>query len=86
MTHKCQFFTKPTHAAACHKPLRPAGGGGREGGRGGFEGGREEFMKRFDADGDGTISESERNAIRDHFRNGGGNSGGGQGGGGGGRP
>ena len=75
---------------------RGADGGGREGGRGGFEGGREEFMKRFDADGDGTISESERNAIRDHFRNGGGDSGGGQGGrggngggqgsGGGGRP
>jgi hypothetical protein len=39
---------------------------------GGFEGGREAFMNRFDADGDGTISESEREAIRDHFRGGGG--------------
>lgn len=64
---------------------------------GGFEGGREAFMKQFDKDGDGTISESERDAIRDHFRNGGGGQGergngsrgapGGQGGGnGGGRP
>jgi hypothetical protein len=29
-------------------------------------------MNRFDKDGDGTISESEREAIREHFRNGGG--------------
>ena len=35
-------------------------------------GGREEFMKRFDSDGNGEISESEREAIREHFRNGGG--------------
>ncbi len=42
-------------------------GGGYEGG-----GGREEFMKRFDSDGNGEISESEREAIREHFRNGGG--------------
>ena len=53
------------------------GRGGREGGwnRGGnnrgFGSGREEFMKQFDKDGDGKLSESEREAIRDHFRNGG---------------
>ncbi len=47
--------------------------GSDRGGRGeGFGGGREEFMNRFDKDGDGTISESEREAIREHFRNGGG--------------
>ncbi len=61
--------------------------GGRDSNRG-FEGGREEFMKRFDTDGDGNISESEREAIRDHFRNNGGQRGGGNGGSGGpgGRP
>jgi len=47
-------------------------------GGGGFEGGREAFMNQFDKDGDGTISESERDAIRDHFRNGGGPPGGGR--------
>ena len=48
-----------------------------------FEGGREEFLNRFDTDGDGEISESEREAIREHFRGGGGQRGGsgGQGGG-----
>jgi len=46
------------------------------GGNRGFEGGREGFMNRFDTDGDGTISESEREAIRNHFRNGGGLHGG----------
>ena len=51
---------------------RDAGGDSRGSGRAAFEGGREEFMQRFDKDGDGTISESERDAIRDHFRNGGG--------------
>jgi len=40
--------------------------------RGGFEGGREAFMERFDTNGDGEISESEREGIREHFRNGGG--------------
>lgn len=45
--------------------------GGSGGGGGGFEGGREAFMSRFDTDGDGNISESEREAIREHFRNGG---------------
>ena len=39
---------------------------------GGFEGGREAFMGRFDTNGDGEISESEREGIREHFRNGGG--------------
>jgi hypothetical protein len=51
---------------------RDAGRDNRDSSRGGFDGGREEFMSRFDTDGDGTISESEREAIRDHFRNGGG--------------
>ncbi|MBC8309190.1 MAG: hypothetical protein H8E83_01595 [Planctomycetes bacterium] len=49
--------------------------GSRGSDRGGFEGGREAFMERFDKDGDGTISESERDAIREHFRNGGGRDG-----------
>lgn len=40
-------------------------------GRGGFEGGREEFMKRFDKNGDGELSDEERDAIREHFRGGG---------------
>jgi hypothetical protein len=62
------------------------GRGGREGGwnRGGNDRNsfnREEFMKQFDTDGNGEISESEREAIREHFRNGGshGGFGGGQG-------
>ncbi len=52
------------------------------GGSGGFGGGREEFMNRFDKDGNGEISEEERQAIRDYFRNGGGQRGGGSDGGG----
>jgi hypothetical protein len=49
------------------------GRGDRGGGRqGGFSGDREAFMQRFDKDGNGEISESEREAIREHFRNGGG--------------
>jgi len=40
--------------------------------RGGFDGDREAFMQQFDKNGDGEISESEREAIREHFRNGGG--------------
>ncbi len=49
-------------------------GSGRDsdrGGSGGF-GGSEEFMKRFDKDGNGEISDSEREQIREYFRNGGG--------------
>ena len=44
----------------------------------GFDGGREEFMKRFDKDGNGEISDKEREEIRDYFRNahGGGDRGG----------
>ena len=33
---------------------------------------KQELMKQFDKDGDGTLSESEREAIREHFHNGGG--------------
>ena len=71
------------------------GRGANQGRGGGFEGGREDFMKRFDADGNGEISDSERQAIRDHFRSmreqggqgfGGPGGPGGQGGNGGGRP
>lgn len=52
---------------------RGAGSGYSDrGGRGGFEGGREEFIKRFDKNGDGEINEEERVAIREYFRNGGG--------------
>ena len=50
--------------------------GGQDNGRAGFEGGREQFMKQFDKDGNGEISDSEREAIREHFRNGGGRPGG----------
>ncbi len=50
---------------------RDAGDAHRESGRGGFGGGREEFMQRFDKDGDGTISDAERDEIRNFFRNGG---------------
>ncbi|MGE3312197.1 MAG: efflux RND transporter periplasmic adaptor subunit [Limisphaerales bacterium] len=44
------------------------------GGRGGFN--REEMLKQFDKDGDGTLSEEERSAMREQF--GGGRSGAGQ--------
>jgi hypothetical protein len=51
---------------------REGSGAGRNGedgaGRGGFGGGREEFLKRFDKNGDGEINEDERNAIREYFR------------------
>jgi len=51
--------------------------------RGGPSGGdREAFMNQFDKDGDGQLSESERESIRDHFRNGGGSPMGGNRGGG----
>ena len=56
------------------------------GGQRGMEGGREQFMQRFDANGDGTIDEYERSQIREFFRNGGGDHGGTQGGNTGGRP
>jgi len=46
-------------------------GSDRGGNNRGFEGGREEFLQRFDTDGDGEISESEREGIREHFRGGG---------------
>ncbi len=61
-------------------------GRGGGGGSGGFD--REAMMKRFDKDGDGKISESEREAIRKQFSGGGSRGGGGNrgGGGGGGRP
>ena len=43
-------------------------GEGRSGRRGDRQGSAE-FMQQFDTDGDGDISETEREAIRDHFRN-----------------
>ncbi len=49
------------------------------GGQRGMEGGREEFMQRFDRNGDGTIDESERGEIREFFRDGGGRGNGGGG-------
>jgi hypothetical protein len=55
------------------EPREDRGRGDRGGSRqGGFSGDREAFMQRFDKDGNGEISESEREAIREHFRNGGG--------------
>lgn len=52
-----------------------SGGSGRpsSGGGGGFN--REDFMKRFDKNKDGEISEEERNAARTEMRRGGGGSG-----------
>jgi hypothetical protein len=47
------------------------GGRDRGGNNRGFEGGREAFLNRFDKDGDGEISDKEREEIRDFFRNGG---------------
>lgn len=44
---------------------RGDGGFGR---RGGFGGDNAEFMNQFDADGDGQISDEEREAIREYFR------------------
>lgn len=61
---------------------RPNSEGRPEGGPGGAGIDREAMMKRFDTDGDGTISASEREAIRSQF--GGGGAGSGRGGGGGG--
>jgi hypothetical protein len=72
--------------------------GGRGYQRDSYGGNREAFMQQFDKNGDGEISDSEREGIREHFRNGGGpprgnnagNRGSGEGGsgnqGGGGRP
>jgi len=51
------------------------GGWNRGGNDRGFSGGREEFMKRFDKDGNGEISDKEREEIRDFFRSGGGHEG-----------
>jgi len=62
------------------------GRGGRGGGWGGMgmsEERRAEFMKRFDTDGDGELSDEERQKMIETFRNGGGR--GGEGGGEGGR-
>ena len=47
------------------------------GGQGGDQGKREEMMKKFDTDGDGQLSEAERNAMREER---GGKGGKGQGG------
>ena len=54
-------------------------GSGRDNG-GGSDARREQFMNQFDKNGDGTIDDSEREGIREHFRNGGSHDfGGGQG-------
>ena len=49
------------------REARDSGRGNRDRGSGGFQG-REDFMQRFDQDGNGEISDSEREAIREHFR------------------
>ena len=54
--------------------------GDRDRGQRNFGNDREEFMQRFDKNGDGTIDESERQEIREFFRNGGGDRGGNRGG------
>jgi len=64
--------------------------GGRGGGGGGWGGGaseeqRAEFMKRFDKDGDGELSDEERQSMIEEFRGGRGGQGGGRGGQGGGQ-
>lgn len=56
---------------------RGAGAGGGGAGGGGFD--REAMMKRFDKNGDGTLDESERAAMRQQFQQGGGDGGGGGG-------
>ena len=63
----------------------PAQRGNRGGGGGGWGGGaseeqRAEFMKRFDKDGDGELSDEERQSMIEEFRGGRGGQGGGQGG------
>ena len=51
---------------------RDRGGRGDRGNQRGWSGGdREAFMQQFDKNGDGEISDSEREGIREHFRNGG---------------
>lgn len=59
-------------------------GGGGPGGQGGGGFDREAMMKRFDTDGDGQLSDSERQAMRSQFQ--GGQGGGGRPSGGSGRP
>ena len=56
------------------------GGGGGWGGMGASEEQRAEFMKRFDKDGDGELSDEERQSMIEEFRGGRGGQGGGQGG------
>jgi hypothetical protein len=51
----------PSRHHARRRPPGAAGGPG-QGGRGGFN--REDMLKRFDKDGDGELSEEERNAMR----------------------
>jgi len=66
----------------------PGGGGQGGGGQGGGGFDREAMMKRFDTDGDGQLSDSERQAMRSQFQGGGAGGGvrqGGGAGGGGGR-
>ena len=50
---------------------RPDGERSERGGQSGFGGGsfnREEFIKRFDKDGDGELNDAERDAMRDELR------------------
>ena len=50
---------------------RPDGERSQRGGQSGFGGGsfnREEFIKRFDKDGDGELNDAERDAMRDELR------------------
>ena len=50
---------------------RPDGERSERGGQSGFDGGsfnREEFIKRFDKDGDGELNDAERDAMRDALR------------------
>jgi hypothetical protein len=56
---------------------RPQAGKGGPGGKGGFGrgpggpggAGKAEFLKRFDKDGDGQLSDAEKQAIREAFAN-----------------
>ncbi len=55
----------PSRAATTPAGPPGAAGGPGQGGRGGFN--REDMLKRFDKDGDGELSEEERNAMRQQF-------------------